>query len=201
MSDDKEALFDMDDVLVDYMGGLNRDLLSLDPKNVPINFDTPMNQELKIQLNLIKSQLGWWENLPPIKSGIDLMKLCKNIGFKIVISTQGPYLPEHRKGWAEKFNWCDQYVSPIDKDYSLIITRNGKGLVYGRVFVDDYPKFMDKWLINRPRGLGLMPQREWNTDFKHNQVIKYNPDANILENREVIQSLERAYSRQPGKNN
>tara|TARA_Y100000310_G_C20512920_1_gene729762 strand:+ start:436 stop:588 length:153 start_codon:yes stop_codon:yes gene_type:complete len=42
-----------------------------------------------------------------------------------------------------------------------------KGIVYGKVLVDDYPCYIKRWLENRPRGLVIMPAHSYNRDFEH----------------------------------
>jgi len=48
-----------------------------------------------------------------------------------------------------------------------------KGLVYGKVLVDDWPPYIERWLTWRPRGLVIMPARRWNATFTHPQVLRY----------------------------
>ncbi len=73
---------------------------------------------------MIRNQIGWWENLKPLKIGFDILEILR------------------------EFN-------------------------YGKVLVDDWPKYLEPWLNNRPRGIGIMPAQEWNKDFKHERVVRY----------------------------
>lgn len=67
----------------------------------------------------------------------------------------------------------------------ITITRD-KGLVYGKVLVDDYPGYIERWLKWRKNGLVIMPASKSNKDFKHEQVIRY--DGSNLE--EVSLAME-----------
>jgi hypothetical protein len=60
----------------------------------------------------------------------------------------------------------------LGPDVDITITRD-KGLVYGLVLVDDWPKYILRWLKWRPRGLVIMPASTSNEKFKHPQVIRY----------------------------
>jgi hypothetical protein len=142
----------------------------------------------------VKSRTGWWESLPVIESGMGLVQLCRDIGFSINILTQGPAI--NTNAWTEKYLWCEKNVRPIAPDYNMNITRGGKGLVYGRVLVDDWPPFMKAWLEHRPRGLGLMPRTPENLGFSHPQVVKY--DYAEWRTPELEERLRHAYERQSG---
>lgn len=69
---DKVCMFDMDDTLYDYVGQLRRDLEALQSPHEPplpenLFRDTPA--WLRRRMNLIKSQPGWWLNLPRLQLG------------------------------------------------------------------------------------------------------------------------------------
>jgi 5'-nucleotidase len=198
--DEKVALFDLDGTLADYDGQLRRELLETKSRHekLPKDFHSgKLPQWLTYRTDLIKSQEGWWANLPVIESGISLLKLCANIGFDVYILTQGP--KRTKKAWTEKFMWCDRHIEPIAPDYGISITRNGKGLHYGRVLVDDYPPYMLDWLEHRPRGLGLMPASPSNKGFRHLQVIRYNPAADKWWSQQLEDRLRQAFERAGGE--
>lgn len=193
----KLALFDMDGTIADYYGKLMTDLRNLGTEQIPDKLHGERLPDwLHNRISLIKSHPGWWESLPFIPSGKGLMELCKDIGFEIYILTQGP--SNNPGAWTEKFNWCERNVKPIAPEYGISITRNGKGLHYGRVFVDDWPPYMEKWLEHRPRGLGLMPASPENVGFSHPQVIRYNPLN--WRTPELEERLREAYDRGNGQN-
>lgn len=174
MVEDKIALFDMDGTIADYHKQMYHDLSKLGNEPLPEKLHGEVPDWLEYRKNLISSQPGWWKSLPAIQSGIEILGLCKDIGFGIHVLTQGPR--NKPLAWGEKLQWCENYVKIIDPNYGITVTRNGKGLHYGRVFVDDWPPFMLEWLEHRPRGLGLMPITPENEGFTHPQVIRYSVD-------------------------
>jgi hypothetical protein len=64
------------------------------------------------------------------------------------------------------------------------LTRD-KGLVYGTVLVEDYPKYIKRWLKWRKRGLVIMPANEFNGSLRHPQVIRYD-GGNLKDVREAM---------------
>jgi len=191
----KIALFDMDGTIADYDGQIREDMHSLGHELPEYYHDLDLSPEIENDMKMIKNQRGWWAELPEIESGMNLMRLCKDMGFRIGILTQGP--KRAKDAWGEKLEWCESHVEPIESDPFVVVTRNAKGLVYGRVFADDYVPYMKDWLEFRPRGLGLMPINVGNRDFRHPQVVRYTMDENWRSD-ELVEKLERAFSREDG---
>lgn len=163
------ALFDLDGTLCDYDKALKNDMEKLQSPGeiyagIPHD-DAPAY--LRNRASLIRSSESWWTNLEPFKLGFDIWDLAKEIGFHRVILTQGPRLSS--VAWSGKKKWIDKNLG---QDTDLVITRD-KGLVYGKLLVDDFPKYVIRWLKWRPRGLVIMPAQKHNEDFKHPQVIRY----------------------------
>jgi len=200
MEDDKIALFDLDGTIADFESAMKEDLakISKDEVEIPEILHSKKHPDYIFnRMRLIKSQRGWWENLKVIESGVEIMKLCKKIGFNIHILTQGPKDVSSNPAWGEKYVWCNNYITPIIGEFGMSVVREGKGLHYGRVLVDDYPPFMLEWLKHRPRGFGLMPITEENKDFEHPQVFKY--DYDNWHSKELEDKLKEAFSRESGK--
>jgi 5'-nucleotidase len=171
MSKKPIALFDLDNTLADFAGAMYRDLLSIsDPNHVSTEVassdDDSDPEWLRNRKTMIKKQPNWWLNLEPIPEGMELLKIAKEIGFKVHICTRGPKTLSD--AWAQKLDWCKKHVP----DEKLTITFD-KSLVYGRVLVDDWPNYAQPWLNVRPRGTVLMPSKPWNTEYKHDRVVKY----------------------------
>ena len=99
-----------------------------------------------------------------------------------MILTQGP--KKNPASWSGKKKWIDKNLG---QDVDITITRD-KGLVYGKVLVDDYPGYIEKWLQWRERGLVIMPANELNKYFVHPQVIRY--DGTNL--NEIAIAMEKA---------
>jgi 5'-nucleotidase len=178
------ALFDMDGTLCDYDKGLFNSLEKLrfpeEPVLLPpITDDCP--SYIKARAELIKSSEIWWANLPRFQLGFDILNVAKELGYREMILTQGPRRNPY--SWSGKKIWIDKNLGP---DVDITITRD-KGLVYGKILVDDFPAYVEKWLQWRPRGLVIMPAGKQNENFKHSQVIRY--DGSNLE--EVTAAMEK----------
>ena len=192
--DEKICLIDLDGTLFDYEKQLKSDLAALASPNDP-NFENLWQAEekapwLKARMNLIKGQPGWWKKLPIMKDGEVLLNLAKDIGFSCKILTKGP--KSHPQAWGEKVECCLERL-PLENVDVTIVGKGKKG-IYGRVLIDDYPEYMEQWLSRRPRGLGIMPLRPYNKDFRHPNVILY--DNNLFE---VEKALKAAFERIEGQ--
>ena len=175
------GLVDIDGTLADYDGAMEKDLELLRSPNEE-KYTTGLHKKhpphIWNRMELIKSRGEWWENLPTLKAGFTLLHELKELDFYISILTQGP--KDNPIAWSHKVAWCKKNVPDLD----ITITRR-KGLVYGRVLVDDYPEYISQWLEWRPRGLVIMPAQPWNVDFKHSNIIRYD-QTNLIEVREAL---------------
>lgn len=179
------ALFDMDGTLCDYDGGLYSELEKIRSPSEPI-FNSPITDDspayIRKRADIIRSSEEWWANLSKLKQGFDIWDLAGELGYRRVILTQGPRRNPY--SWSGKKIWIDRNLG---EDTDTIITRD-KGLIYGKILVDDFPKYIKRWLDWRPRGLVIMPANGLNNDFKHQQVIRY--DGSNL--NEVKSAMEKA---------
>lgn len=173
---EKIALFDMDGTLVDYDLGIQQSMSLLASPDEPPFTGVPREDApayLKARAALIKSSIDWWTNLPKLKLGFDIWEVAESLGYQRMILTQGPRL--FPSAWMGKKLWIDRYLG---ENTDITITRD-KGLVYGKVLVDDWPEYIERWLKWRPRGIVIMPDSAANKGFKHSQVIRY--DGSNLE--------------------
>ena len=183
------ALFDMDGTLCDYDKSLSIEMEKLRCPSEPA-FTSPLSDDapiyIKARADLIRSSEEWWENLPRLNLGFDIWSIAEELGYRRMILTQGnrknPY------SWSGKKKWIDKNLG---EDTDITITRD-KGLVYGKVLVDDFPKYIERWLEWRPRGLVIMPDNLLNKEFEHPQVIRY--QGNNIE--EVRTAMEKAKLRE-----
>lgn len=183
------ALFDMDGTLCDYENGLHDSLEMLkSPEEPPTPYVIRDNVPpyIKARANLIRGSEEWWEGLPPFKLGFDILEVAKDLGYEIMILTQGPR--RNPVSWSGKKRWIDKHLG---EDVNITITRD-KGLMYGKVMVDDFPGYIERWLEWRPRGLVIMPASRENGSFYHSNVIRY--DGTNLD--EVRKAMEQAKLRQ-----
>jgi len=163
------ALIDMDGTVVDYDGQMKRDLEALrSPNEPPYDALGPQDHapHIEARMSVIKRQPGWWRNLPEYPVGMGVVAMLRELGFSLNILTKGPY--RTTAAWMEKVDWVRSHIP----DAAVTITED-KGLVYGKVLVDDWPPYIQRWLAWRPRGLVIMPDHPWNADFTHPNVIQY----------------------------
>jgi FMN phosphatase YigB (HAD superfamily) len=182
------ALFDLDGTLCDYDRKLFEDLEKLrgpqeHAHHPPLSASTPAH--ILRRADLIKSQEEWWATLPRFQLGWDILAIARELNYRIMILTQGAQrIPAC---WSGKKKWIE---SNLGIDTEVTMTRD-KGLIYGKVLVDDFPPYIEKWLKWRERGLVIMPAHTTNINYKHSQVIRYD-GANL---REVEKALRVARER------
>ena len=159
----------MDGTLFDYDLGLKKELDKICSPNEPeikLYFnDNPLH--IKNRIDLITRSESWWENLPKLNLGWDILKIVNELNYKVHILTQGPR--KNSAAWSGKKKCIDKHFG---EDFDLTLTRN-KGLVYGKVLVDDYPEYIGRWLEWRKRGLVIMPANEFNKNYSNSQLIRY----------------------------
>ncbi|MDD4983536.1 MAG: hypothetical protein PHH82_01695 [Candidatus ainarchaeum sp.] len=169
---DNIALFDLDGTLCDYDKAIIADYnlikSSGDPEYESFSPKIQNSPALKARIKLIRNQPGWWAKLEKYKPGFDILNLARELDFSINILTKGPRSSPN--AYTEKVEWIKTNLA--EYDVSITISED-KGLVYGKILVDDYPEYIIDWLRNRPRGLVIMPDQAWNKDFKHENVLRY----------------------------
>lgn len=167
---EKIALIDMDGTVCDYTGAMNEKLRSIaspGEKDPIFGGDGPEHRAyISNRRSLIKRTPGFWRALKPIQDGFHVVNRMRKIGFNLNILTKGP--ERSTNAWTEKVEWCQQYIP----EATVTITQD-KGLVYGRVLFDDFPPYVEQWLKWRPRGQVIMLEHEWNKDYDHPNVFKY----------------------------
>lgn len=185
---DNIALFDLDGTLCDYDGAIRRDLEGIRGPSDPdyTSFDENMPPYIKERIKLIRNQQGWWEKLDELKLGFDVLSLARELEFIIHILTKGPRSATN--AWSEKTTWSLRHVPGAG-----ITQTEDKGLVYGKLLVDDFPGYINQWLMWRPRGLVIMPGHDYNKGFEHLQVVRY--DGSNLE--QVKEAMTKAKLRKP----
>ena len=171
------ALVDLDGTLADYNGAMTtalKEIASPEDSTTPISIGKFAPPHLRARQMLIRSQPGWWRNLPKLEKGFEILDALRELDFQIHILTKGPH--KTTNAWSEKVEWCQKHVP----DASIVITQD-KGLVYGKVLVDDWPEYVERWLEWRPRGYVIMPNQLWNSGFEHPNVRKYgSPECSTM---------------------
>ncbi len=162
------ALFDLDGTLCDYDKDLLEKLEELrSPKEPHLSSMRNAPPYIKKRVDMIRASEEWWKNLPRFQLGWDILNVAKNFNYRIMILTQGPR--KNPSAWSGKKKWIDKNLG---EDVDVTMTRD-KGIVYGKVLVDDFPGYIEKWLEWRTRGVVIMPANESNQNFTHPHVIRY----------------------------
>lgn len=181
------ALVDMDQTLCDYEGAVQAKLKELYGEEAGAWW---LNKNEKV-VDLIKKVPGFWRTLPKIGLGFKILEILKENSFNLHVLSKGPY--KTTGAWTEKVEWCREHLPGVP----VTITED-KGLMYGKLLVDDWPPYCEAWLKFRPRGLVIMPAYSYNEGFDvlhPNQVIR--ATENNLE--EVRKLIEKVAKRQSGE--
>ena len=140
---------------------------------------------MKARRRLIKAQPGFWRDLERLEAGFEILSMLDSLKFRCNILTKGPR--KATNAWKEKVEWCMEHVAHMP-----ITISEDKGLVYGKVLVDDWPEYVDRWITWRPRGLVIAVAQPWNADIEKlsPNVIRYTGDpaqqSAIVERLKVI---------------
>lgn len=183
MIDDKIILFDMDCTLCDYKLAMSESMDKMKSPEEP-TFDyghDDVPDYIKERMDLVKSSVEWWTKIPRLQLGFDIWSIAIEFNLRRMILTQGPR--KSQNAWTGKKIWIDENLG---SNTEMTITRD-KGLVYGKILVDDWPEYITNWLEWRPRGLVIMPASDHNIGFNHSQVIRYD-GTNYREVREAIKT-------------
>ena len=200
MSGGRIARFDMDGTLFDYEAAMKKSLLEVTPDewHERIEHYDSMHRFgdngtwARNLIDLIRRDPGWWRDLPIHPPGVRVLEEARAIGFCCHILTKGP--SSKPAAWAEK---VASIADKFGKEMSIDIVGHpkSKGHMYGRVLVEDYPEYLNYWLENRPRGLGIIIDQPYNRSFIHENVIRFR-GGNI---EEVRAALQAAYDRESGQ--
>ncbi len=100
--------------------------------------------------------------------------------YSISVLSKGP--KTNHTSWSEKLQWSNKHLAKYIDGVTIC---HDKSLIYGAVLVDDFPAYIKPWLDHRPRGLVIMPAHNYNSDFVHPQVVRYD-GTNIEEVRQRL---------------
>jgi len=185
---EKIALIDMDDTLAKYTETLKEALLQIASPAELLDSDYPMSrlEYVERRRDLIKSRGSFWRNLPVHEPGAEIVSTLIEFGYQPQILTKGPN--RATVAWQEKFLWCqDRMADGTLPEKTPIHIVQDKGLVYGKILVDDFPTYGLRWLAWLPRGLLILPAHDWNKDFSHSNAYRY--DGNRSELRHLLREF------------
>jgi 5'-nucleotidase len=179
------ALVDMDGTVCDYHGTLERDIRELGSDVDKLSPET--REKLGI---LIRNQPGWYRRLPPIELGLDIVELLRGSGFSIMVLTKGN-TRRNLNAWTEKVQWVAEHMP-----YAKVTVTEDKGLVYGKILVDNFKPYVERWLQWRPRGLVILPNQPWNQDCTGPNITRISSDSDL---RKLFPLLRRHRARKGGE--
>lgn len=192
------ALWDLDRSLADYDGAMIRDLNRIrspeEEEFTSANVWTKRRPYIHERMEMIRSIPGWWAKLTPLLKGFAVYHLAVKLGFRNMVLTRATRKPNI---WAEKVEWCNKNLG---ESVGIHAVTDAKDLVYGKVFYDDYPPFIEAWLGHRPRGLAIMPiskHTQPHEIHKHPNVILWDGQDETF--KYIERMLKRALDRVPGE--
>jgi len=171
----------MDQTLCDYEGAVRNKLAELfGPESTGEWF----MDKYKPAVDMIKRVPGFWRTLPKIELGFKIVEILKEFNFDLHVLTKGPY--KTTGAWTEKVEWCREHLPNVP----VTITED-KGLMYGKILIDDWPLYCERWLHWRPRGMVIMPAYEYNASFveQHPEQVIRATGENWNEIRAVIKRV------------
>lgn len=162
------ALLDLDGSVAAFDEALQKGLDAIrGPNDPPYTEEAREEPYMTARRRLIKSQPGFWENLPKIKLGFDVVDALVRLDFAVTVLTKAPIKIE--SAWTEKVRWVKRN---LPEDFEVTLTQD-KSKVYGKVLVDDWVPYFLPWLEVRPRGLVVAVAQPWNKDVDHPRVVRY----------------------------
>jgi 5'(3')-deoxyribonucleotidase len=196
MYPDQLALIDLDSTVADYDAAMKEEMLKLQAPEEPpytgrYESDAAEPSYMEARRKLIQRKPGFWRNLKPLELGMDLIEEIRTVGFELHVLTKGPNSTPG--AWGEKLDWVKEHLPGVP-----VTVTSDKSLVYGRILVDDYPPYFQKWLQVRPRGLVICVAQPWNTVYGGDpNVFRYTGESN---NRGLLRSLlDRVFKRKSGE--
>lgn len=181
------ALVDLDGTLCDFRGQLDSDVARvLKDGRKQVNVPSCVLQQIEW---LIRRQDGWYRNLKPLPLGFEIVRMLKDVGFKLNILTKSS--KESKNAWSEKTDWVSRHLP----EAKMTVTED-KSLFYGKVLVDDYPGHFLPWMAHRPRGIVIMPVQPWNK--MTTKIENLYPVANRKDLLAIRPILVEAFNRKGG---
>jgi len=151
------ALIDLGDTLADCAKALRETFAYMRQPDESEGDETliPLPSHLEARRQAVMTTPGFWRELQPRKEGFELLRILRDMGFRVHILTKGPYAAPHV--WADKVAWCHAWLP----DVPVIVTED-KSRVHGHLLVDDWLPYVKSWQRQWPTGLAIVPSQPWN---------------------------------------
>ena len=166
--------FDMDGVLVDFVGGFKK------VYGLP---DDWHETQFFIEKDIGITEDEFWEvidrtpdffyNLEPLQEGLDLFRWCLNHNENVLIVTSAVHRPN---AYPQKCAWFEKYL-PEAKDRYVFTKKKQYLAGPNRVLIDDWEKHVDRW--NDWGGLGILYTKCYNEGMNAEQVKNYLIDRGV----------------------
>ena len=152
-------LIDMDGVLVDFYGGVEKVLLENGIK--PVKREEMTDYDFKVYpenvQRLIKRswlEQGFYYNLEPVKEGIESLRKIEDLGHRAFICSapaKSPYC------YDEKMQWVERHIGKDFLEKTFLV--EDKTAVDGDILLDDCPSI---WGANVPSWEHVLYTQPWN---------------------------------------
>ena len=141
------ALIDLGDTLAECTPALHAALARLGPPD-----DTATGEQ---QRRMVLATPGFWRGLATRPSGLSLLALLRDAGYRVTVVTKGPH--DAPQVWADKVAWCRDHLPGVP-----VIVTDDKTPVCGNVLVDDWLPYVERWQCRWPDALAIVPAQPWN---------------------------------------
>lgn len=174
-------IFDMDDVIVDYLGVLINDYNLKYATNYTIDDCKSWSLKDSFGANIEEfiCPKGRFVDLPIKDDSVSYIKEIINSGrYDVFIATA---CPPH--SYIEKYEWIREYMSFFNTNRLIPCTE--KSAIWGDVIIDDKPSNIDEFIKNSPiNSTGFL------MDMPHNKnETKYNRICNLSNMLEILDNM------------
>lgn len=189
---DRVALIDLDGTVADYDASMAQHMQALQSPGETAYTDRLSDLDggrepshIEARRKLIQRLPGFWRGLPRLELGFEVVDELRQLGFDLHVLTKGP--KKTPNAWSEKVEWCQEHLPDVS-----VTVGSDKSLVYGRVLVDDWPEYYEKWLDVRPRGLVVCVAHPWNEGSTDQRVFRYDGTDRDELRRRLTVAFERS---------
>lgn len=181
------GLFDLDGTLADFDSSMSEHLAVLRSPGESAAHDETAYEDLphmKSRRRMVKQLPGFWSSLGRVKAGFEILALMQELKFTNHVLSKSPRKMPNAA--TEKVKWCLNNVPDLP-----IILAEDKGLVYGKVLVDDWPEYVERWIQWRPRGLVISVAQRWNEGIEKlsPNVIRYSSPSQLPDIRARLSEI------------
>ena len=155
------ALLDADGVLVDFVGGLVRELGTGCPPFDAFHtykLSDTLGPELWPTAERIMRDPDFWASLPPVPGARESVGALRSAGYEVVVAT-APWRSCNR--WEFARRKLLKQLFDISPDDVIICSAERKATIRATVFIDDKPETVWDWLMESGC-TGLLFSAPWN---------------------------------------